>query len=1210
MLWRNRGLPATLGLVLLLGLLPAANPVSPVPASYASSSCSPTATTFTGTGTSALSSATYGESGEVYAQLSFTSTTSCTWVVPAGVTSIDIVVVGGGGAGGYGSRGGGGGAGEVAYSTGLSVTAGATITVAVGLGGASSGDGSSAANGTQTTFGSVIALGGGRGGGDAGSASTGGSSGGRTGVTTNAAVAATTSTNSGFTHLASPGGYSDGNSYGTGGGGAGGPAAFVTDYGGASAQPNGGNSITLFGAELAGGGGGWMGDLQSSSGGGSVGGDWSASCSGSAPAVNTGSGGGSCESGATGVVILRFQKPDQSISWSPSTSLTLADSGLTLSAALSTGDGAISYSVIDAGTTGCSVSGSTLTFTSTGTGANGCEVRPVAASSDNFNAKTDAATATFEVSRGTFAISTPFSKVGTSSSTFTEVCTSSCDVSGFAAADEILVVVSESDGSALSGRVRLDDDSGLDDVTGYTTTPTGASGYDEIAFVGTQAEVNAALETLQYESPSGGGDETIGISASLSGAAYFAGTGHYYEVVSVGSSIAWEDARCRAKYGDSSAHDDSGGLTQASDDCTNTGSRRTLNGLQGYLTNITSLEEHNFLRTKLSDVGWIGGTDVDTEGTFLWMDGPEAGETFFIFGTSPRRTTNTIGGVSQFNYFSEGEPNDSSNEDFVEFGFGADGVGSSWNDCREGCSRTKFVIEYGEDGDSSIKQASATFIVGAPTAPAQVTGASAAAGNGRVVVSWSAPDSGGSAITDYVIEQLDSDGSTWNTLTDGVSASTSFTVTGLSNGTSYSFRVSAKNTVGTGTVSSTVSATPVVPAPSGGGGSGGVSSPAPVVTPTPAVPRILTPPQPTPTPSILLGPVTSPGRGFDPSIGTRATVGGAPSTVTKRALPGGVSVQTGAFQFGMQLSQPQSGGGVDTETPSDSPEIRIPTGQSAQFTGVGLLPGSQVQVWLPGRTGTGTTELARVPVQDDGTFGTELFFTARQSETPVPIGRQVMQVTGYDQQGNQTVVDMTINVAQGPVTPEPNKQVGALPDLSVGSSLATSAGFPTPVTVVPLPEEKRVSVGDGSWNLRIDVDAETGVVGGTSEAPVVEVTQDSVASASGDGFLPGTTASVWMFSDPTLLRTVTVGEDGSFATEFVVDSQFLPVGTHTLQIQGVGDDGFIKAANLGVDVREPVELTAGSATGLLWWVAFGLVAVLLLAVLFFAVRLRSRRATI
>jgi len=330
--------------------------------------------------------------------------------------------------------------------------------------------------------------------------------------------------------------------------------------------------------------------------------------------------------------------------------------------------------------------------------------------------------------------------------------------------------------------------------------------------------------------------------------------------------------------------------------------------------------------------------------------------------------------------------------------------------------------------------------------------------------------------------------------------------------------------------------------------------------------------------------------------------------VTKRALPGGVSVQTGAFQFGMQLTEPQAGGGVDRNTPSNSPEIRVPTGQSTQFTGGGLLPGSQLQVWLPGRTGGDARELARVPVKDDGTFDTELSFTARQSETPVPIGRQVMQVAGFDENGNQTVVDMTINVSQGPIAPELNRELGVLPDLSVGSSLATSAGFPTPVTVVPLPNERRVSVGDGSWNLVVDVDSESGVVGGTSEAPVIQVTQDSVASASGDGFMPGTTASVWMFSDPTLMGTVTVGEDGFFTTEFVVDSQFLPVGTHTLQIQGVGGDGFIKAANLGVEVQEPIEFTAGSATGLLWWVVRAFVTLMVVFFLVVLVLRRSRRS--
>ena len=94
-----------------------------------------------------------------------------------------------------------------------------------------------------------------------------------------------------------------------------------------------------------------------------------------------------------------------------------------------------------------------------------------------------------------------------------------------------------------------------------------------------------------------------------------------------------------------------------------------------------------------------------------------------------------------------------------------------------------------------------------------------------------------------------------------------------------------------------------------------------------------------------------------------------------------------------------------------------------------MLPGSSLRVWLPGMTGEGPKELARIPVRTDGTFDSELSFTARQSETPIPIGRQVMQVTGFDEDGNQTVVDMVVNIGQGAPAPQPHRTVNELPDL-------------------------------------------------------------------------------------------------------------------------------------------------------------------------------------
>jgi hypothetical protein len=92
-----------------------------------------------------------------------------------------------------------------------------------------------------------------------------------------------------------------------------------------------------------------------------------------------------------------------------------------------------------------------------------------------------------------------------------------------------------------------------------------------------------------------------------------------------------------------------------------------------------------------------------------------------------------------------------------------------------------------------------------PAAPAAVM---ASADNGEVGLSWDAPDSGGAAITDYVIEWSADGGTTWETFDDGVSTATATTVTGLTNETEYRFRVSAVNAVGTGAASTPVAATP------------------------------------------------------------------------------------------------------------------------------------------------------------------------------------------------------------------------------------------------------------------------------------------------------------------------------------------------------------------------------------------------------------------
>lgn len=256
--------------------------------------------------------------------VSFTS--SGTFTVPSDVTYVRYLVIGGGGGGGA-WRGGGGGAGGMREGF-LEVTPNANITVEVGNGGAGSPGGtntSRGANGQNSVFGSITAIGGGGGGigqNENNAAGNGGSGGGPGGASS------TSDNNPGqpTTGEGWLGGRSFNNSDGNlRAGGGGGGAAITNNIASDAASTVGGNGgigrqsdISGTVVTYAGGGGGGTGDTGGTPGSGGAGGGGNGNNTGNAQngEANTGGGGGgagggfestnSGGNGGSGIVIIRY----------------------------------------------------------------------------------------------------------------------------------------------------------------------------------------------------------------------------------------------------------------------------------------------------------------------------------------------------------------------------------------------------------------------------------------------------------------------------------------------------------------------------------------------------------------------------------------------------------------------------------------------------------------------------------------------------------------------------------------------------------------------------------------------------------------------------------------------------------------------------------------------------------------------------------------
>ncbi len=169
-----------------------------------------------------------------------------------------------------------------------------------------------------------------------------------------------------------------------------------------------------------------------------------------------------------------------------------------------------------------------------------------------------------------------------------------------------------------------------------------------------------------------------------------------------------------------------------------------------------------------------------------------------------------------------------------------------------------------------------------PGAPARVT---AAPGNARATVAWAEPgNTGGLPITGYNLTSTPG-GATCTTLVGVDADPLTCTVTGLTNGQSYAFSVTARNGkgAGPGTTSAAVVPSDGTPTP----------APEPTTAPTPA-------PKPTPTPDPSPGPVAPTPLPSPTAAPLRVSTGGATTVLPGARVP--VTVGAGAPGCSVRVS--------------------------------------------------------------------------------------------------------------------------------------------------------------------------------------------------------------------------------------------------------------------------------------------------------------------
>ena len=156
---------------------------------------------------------------------------------------------------------------------------------------------------------------------------------------------------------------------------------------------------------------------------------------------------------------------------------------------------------------------------------------------------------------------------------------------------------------------------------------------------------------------------------------------------------------------------------------------------------------------------------------------------------------------------------------------------------------------------------------------------------------------------------------------------------------------------------------------------------------------------------------------------------------------------------------------------------------------------------------------------------------------------------------------------------EPVYLKGELPDPQVGEPLAVEDDSLAPIDVVTINQQVvQVDSPDG-LRMSISVVKDDGELLPIEPSGKIVVESEQNIYVSGKGFTPETEVVVWLFSTPSRLGLVPVKSDGTFGGKVALDSS-VEVGDHTVQVNGLDQEGAVRSLNVDLEVRRPTNVMA------------------------------------